>query len=73
MTTSEYKNSIRDLLDETTLNPGTHFLRARVRARAMSQDYSLVKDTLLDPELNLGQAEKVAEFIFSQSSFFASG
>ena len=39
----------------------------------MFQDYSLLKDTVFDPKLNLKQAQKLSEFIFSQSSFLLRG
>ena len=73
MANDEYAKRIHETLEETLQNRSTHYLSARVRARAMFQDYSLLKDTVLDPGLNLKEAQKVSEFIFSQSSFLLRG
>ncbi|MBI5841737.1 MAG: DEAD/DEAH box helicase [Chloroflexi bacterium] len=73
MANNEYANRIHKILKETMQDRGTHYLSARVRARAMFQDYSLLKDTVLDPGLNLREAQKLSEFIFSQSSFLLRG
>ena len=73
MPNNEHVNRIHEILEETMQDRGTHYLSARVRARAMFQDYSLMKDTVLDPGLNLREAQKLSEFIFSQSSFLLRG